>query len=185
MLSDVRDELIRQSRLPALWNHSALFHESIRGHSTWKKSFRARFAKEYIPTFFPSGFPSAPTPLLFVVLSVKQTVNARCIVSAVPSTKVFLFSPASTSATLRSRLVRSGLLSRVIASLASAVDSWMAVGRITSPYVGLVKAARQVLCRIRSALIPTIGDSIHLAREVSCECVSSKSSKLTSLQNSR
>ena len=145
VLSDIRDELIRQSRFPALRDHSALFHGSIGGHHTWKKSFKARFANEYIPTFFPSGFPSDPTPFLFVVLSVKQTVKARCIVSAVPSTKVFRVSPASTSATLRNLRVRSGLLSSVIASFARAVDSWMAVGSITIPYVGLDKAAKHVL----------------------------------------
>ena len=72
VLGNICDELIRQSRFPALRDHSALFHGSIGGHHTWKKSFKARFANEYIPTFFPSGFPSDPTPFLFVVLSVRQ-----------------------------------------------------------------------------------------------------------------
>lgn len=100
---------------------------------TWKYNFRAKFAKEYMPTFFPSGLPSLPIPFGFVLLSVKHTVNARCIDSAVPSTNVFLDSPSSTFTTLRSLRVKSGLLSSIIASFARPYESWMAAGRTTIP----------------------------------------------------
>jgi hypothetical protein len=50
------------------------------------------FANEYMPTFFPSGFPSRPIPFLLAVRSVKHIVNALCMDSAVPSTNVFLAS---------------------------------------------------------------------------------------------
>jgi len=82
-------------------------------------NFKTKLAKEYIPAFFPSGFPSL-IPLGFDVLAPKQTVNPFCIVSAVASTNVFLASPDSIEVILRTRSAKSGLLSSVMASLASA-----------------------------------------------------------------
>jgi hypothetical protein len=112
---------------------------------TWKSNFRTRFAKEYMPTFFPSGLPSRPTPFRFVLLSVKHIVNALCIDSAVPSTNVFRVSPWSTLVTFRSRRVRSGLLSSIMASFARPYESWIAAGRTTIPYCEFDNAVMHAL----------------------------------------
>jgi hypothetical protein len=90
-LRDIGKELICQSSLPALYNAQT---ESMRVDPlhTWKSNFRTKFANEYMPTFFPSGLPSFPTPLRLVPLSVRHIVKALCIDSAVPSTNDFLLS---------------------------------------------------------------------------------------------
>jgi hypothetical protein len=98
-----------------------------------------------MPTFFPSGFPSFPIPFRFELLSVKHIVNALCIDSAVPSTNDLRLSPWSTLATFRSRLVKSGLLSRVIASFARLKHICIVAGSMIMPYCGFDSAVIQAL----------------------------------------
>lgn len=64
-------------------------------------------------------------------------MNARWMDSAVDSTSDFL---DSSSAPARSRRVRSGRLSSVMARVARAVHSWIVVGRMMIPYEAFERA---------------------------------------------
>lgn len=143
MLGYIGEELIRKSSFPALYISEEV-QQIVSGRYTWKSSFRTKFANEYMPIFFPSGLPSL-IPLRFVLLSVKHIVNARCIDSAVPSTNDFLVSPGSMLATFRNCRVKSGLLSKVIASFARASQSCMVAGRIMIPYCECDRAVMHAL----------------------------------------
>lgn len=80
-------------------------------------------------------------------------VKARCIDSAVPSTSVFRASPSSAA---RQRRVKSGRLSRVIASVASAVHNWMVVGSTRMPYDAFDMAVMQELSACCQPLSPLL-----------------------------
>jgi hypothetical protein len=87
-------------------------------------------------------------PLLFLVLSVRQTVKARCIDSAVISTNVFTVSP-SPSVTFRNFDVKSGLLSNITANLASVPQTCSVAGRIRIPYFEWERAVMHVLSQCK------------------------------------
>lgn len=72
----------------------------------------------------------------------RQIVKARWMDSAVDSTRDFL---DSSSAPERSRRVRSGRLSSVMAKVARAVHSWIVVGRMIMPYEAFESAVMHEL----------------------------------------
>lgn len=154
-----------------------------RGQHTWKSSFNTKLAKEYIPTFFLSGLPSF-MPFWFALLSVKHIVKARCIDSAVPSTKDFLVSLWSKLATFWSCRCKSGRLSIVIAHLARAAHSCIVAGNTKIPYVAFERAVMHALCKV-ILVANSQEDPTYLAKVLRRVCVPSKSSKSESLQYSR
>jgi len=111
-------------------------------------------------------------------------VNALCINSAVPSTSVFLDSPSSV--TLRSLIVKSGLLSNITARRAKAEHSWMTAGSTTTPCDAFERAVIHAL-RLESVINCRFSSQgcTYFVTALNCVCVPSRSSKLTSLQNSR